>query len=99
MMKTHEPDGTPVYQGNSFTPTVGRIVNYTLTEDDAKSGLGNNGVNAGDKLPAVIVRTWGSTSESAVNLRVLTDGPDAPIWKTSVLPGDEQGRWNWPPRS
>lgn len=69
------------------TPTIGRIVHYVL----------NEGRNAGEERPAIIVRTWGDTPESCVQLQVFTDSGTAgklndflpPVmWKTSVVQDD-----------
>lgn len=79
-------------------PTVGRIVNYKLSEYD-HDNLKNNFYKDSEgklegTLPAVIVRVW---SETTVNLKVITDGP-IDVWKTSVSQGDQPGNWNWPVR-
>lgn len=68
----------------------------------ASQGLGpqihiGNPVEAGDVFPAMIVRTWGSTPESSVQLQVFLDGNDT-FWATSVSEGDGERRWSWPPR-
>ena len=52
-------------------------------------------VDSVTELPAVMVAVFGPT---CANLRVLTDGPDSPAWKTSVLEGTEPGTWHWPAR-
>jgi hypothetical protein len=104
-----------------MTPTIGRIVHYTLSESDAaainkrrddyrkavKGGavafmdepgwqahVGNMAA-AGDVYPAMIVRTWGSTPESAVQLQVFLDGNDT-YWATSRAVGDKPGTYAWP---
>lgn len=108
-------------------PTVGRIVQYTLTQYDAdainrrradfqaflsfhcssshpgqadadghQAHVGNH-VEEGDTFPALIVRPWGDSPESAVNLQVLLDGNDA-YWATSRTVGDGPGHWHWPER-
>ena len=90
--------------------TIGRIVHYTLTEQDASlissrraaqafpAGIvgRHNAVSPGDTYPAMVVRTFGG---SGANLRVLLDGDDT-YWATSRTEGEpgEQGRWVWPPR-
>ena len=56
-----------------------------------------NGASAGDVYPAMIVRTWGSTPESSVQLQVFLDGNDT-YWATSVNEGDGERAWSWPPR-
>lgn len=75
-----------------MTPTIGRIVIYTLSEHDKNSINGNTT----DKLPAIIVNVW---SDTCVNLKVITDGIND-LWKTSVALANE-GRsvpntWVWP---
>ncbi|MDP9185616.1 MAG: hypothetical protein M3O29_08120 [Actinomycetota bacterium] len=68
----------------------------------ASQGLGpqihiGNGVQAGDVYPAMIVRTWGGTRGSSVQLQVFLDGNDT-FWATSVSEGDGERNWQWPPR-
>lgn len=86
-------------------PTIGRIVHYRLTEQDALAiehrraeqplTVGqSNAAHAGDVYPAIVVRCW---DDDVVNLQVFLDGPDS-YWRTSAQHGDEQGRWFWPPR-
>jgi hypothetical protein len=84
-----------------LTPTIGRIVHYVLSDDDADrinrrrtDGAAGNGVRSGDVFPAVIVRTFGGV---AVNLQVFVDGDDV-LWVTSRGEGDGRGSWSWPPR-
>ena len=94
------------------SPTIGRLVHYTLNEGDADlikasrrvtdhqsppAGRGNN-VEEGQTYPALVVRTWGSDVD-AVNLQVFLDGNDT-HWVTSRtegLPGSP-GHWTWPAR-
>ena len=86
-------------------PTIGRIVHYTLTEQDAAQiandrasavdrTLRHNPVSPGQTYPAVVVRTFGGP---AVNLQVFLDGTDT-YWATSRVEGDGPGQWIWPPR-
>jgi hypothetical protein len=83
-------------------PTIGRVVLYKLSEDDARhvqqqrshDGTTANMTGAGRTYPAVVVSTFGG---EAVNLQVLLDGPDS-FWATSRHEGDEPGMWTWPPR-
>jgi hypothetical protein len=56
-----------------------------------------NVANPGDTYPAIIVRTWGSTPESSVNLQVFLDGNDT-LWVTSVVAGEGQRKFAWPQR-
>lgn len=85
-----------------MTVTVGRIVHYRLSEQDAAiieqsriaaDGPGNP-VEPGSVYPAMVVRVWG---HETANLQVFLDGPDT-YWKTSAQPGDDDGDWFWPPR-
>jgi len=92
-------------------PTVGRIVHYVLTDQqaeqinrsrDAIGGRGNY-AQAGDELPLVVVRVWpdeGGPGVDGVNGQVLLDGPDT-LWVTSALPssGPVPGCWHWPERA
>lgn len=73
-------------------PTIGRIVLYTLSEQDAAyitarrniglpagvSTIGSgNSVSAGDIYPATIVRVWDiDGAVPSCNLQVHLDGPD-----------------------
>ncbi|MFG3050341.1 hypothetical protein ACGFZP_05205 [Kitasatospora sp. NPDC048239] len=93
-------------------PTIGRIVHYTLSEQDqqritaqqnrplpdGRSPLSNS-AQAGDAFPAVIVRIWDATPGSPLcNLHVLLDG-ELTLWVTSRAEGAEPGTWAWPPRT
>lgn len=84
-------------------PTVGRIVHYRLTWDDAaqiaatRAGAAGNPPSEGDVCAAIVVSTWGPTTNSAINLQVLLDGPDS-YWAPSRNVGDVPGTWSWPPR-
>jgi hypothetical protein len=72
-----------------MTPSVGRIVHFEVDEYNAKDinaraeVEGGNMVQAGDLLPAVIVRVWGPT---CCNLKIFRDGPQD-VWITSVSQG------------
>lgn len=91
-----------------MTPTIGRIVLYTLSEHDAAAithsrSLAHalaNPVAEGQTYPAMVVRTFGGP---AVNLRVFLDGDDT-YWATSRVectdPSGElaDGKWHWPER-
>ncbi|MGI5161374.1 hypothetical protein [Microbispora sp. CA-102843] len=63
--------------------------------DGHQAHVGNH-VEAGQVYPAIVVRVWESSFNSA-NLQVLLDGNDA-YWATSKAEGDEPGTWAWPPR-
>jgi hypothetical protein len=92
-------------------PTIGRVVTYTLTTDDAnainrrRAGRAirervrvetlGNRVEAGQAYPAVVVRA--APACKACNLQVHLDGRDT-HWATSRTEGTEPGTWAWPPR-
>jgi hypothetical protein len=76
-------------------PTIGRIVTYKTTEDDRAKMISIPNCNVQNELPAIIVKAWGETEDSCVNLKVLLDG-QGDIWKTSAGRGDGEGNWNWP---
>lgn len=87
-------------------PSVGRIVHYTLNQQDAdeinrrrthRVTRTGNDAREGDVYPALIVRIFGETPESAVNLQVLLDGSDS-FWATSRTLGDGPFHWAWPER-
>lgn len=86
-------------------PTIGRVVLYTLTEDDATrarvrtlTGQEQNDPRPGEEYPATIVRVFGAQPGSAANLRVQLDGNGPELWATSRIEGDGPGHWRWPPR-
>lgn len=84
-------------------PTIGRIVHYRLTEQDAAEA----GARAGDVLPAIIVgvfAAWRSVDAPLVcDLQVFLNS-SAPVMLhrqgVSELPPNEDGtgQWFWPPR-
>ena len=94
-------------------PTVGRIVHYKLSQQDADevnrrrtgSGHGENwpeGAQAhtGNSVKAGDVFPMIITvvhSESMVNGQVFLDGNDT-LWVTSRSLGENEFDWNWPPR-
>ena len=89
-------------------PSIGRIVHYRLSAQDAKAinacrlnslntKLSGNPVCEGDTYPMIIVRVWGDKHNSAVNGQVMLDGNDL-FWATSVLVGDGPRSFSWPPR-
>ena len=72
-------------------PTIGRIVLYKLTPGDAAqaayriaNSYHGNAPRHGDVYPAMIVRVWGNTAQSLVQLQVFIDG-DFTLWATSVM--------------
>jgi hypothetical protein len=87
-------------------PAIGRIVHYTLSKQDADEinrrrtdsfVLAGNQAREGDVHPAVIVRIFGETPDSAVNLQVFLDGTDT-FWATSRTLGEGPVHWVWPER-
>jgi hypothetical protein len=91
-------------------PTVGRTVLYMMNAYNVQmvvqrrsfsaghpGELHGNEPAVGDVYPMVIVRTWGSAANSAVNGKVLLDGNDE-LWVTSVACGESQGCFAWPER-
>lgn len=86
-------------------PSIGRIVHYSLTQQDADTvaqnraryGVEGNPVAEGDTFPAIIVRVWSTDPGDGVNLQVWLDGPDM-LWSCSRREGDGPGTWSWPPR-
>jgi hypothetical protein len=103
------PSDFPTRPEASVQPTIGRIVHYTLSEQDAaiinrrRAGRAardridvatlGSRVEGGDVLPATVVRVW----PTSCNLQVTLDGSDA-YWATSRSEGDRPGAWSWPPR-
>lgn len=61
------------------------------------AGHVGNEAREGDVYPAMIVRIFGDTPESAVNLQVVLDGNDT-FWATSRTLGDGPSHWAWPER-
>lgn len=86
-------------------PSIGRIVHYTLSEQDAgrinarrlADPTSGNRVAVGDVFPMTITRVWGDQPTSAVNGQVLLDGSDV-LWVTSVSLGRGARHFVWPPR-
>jgi hypothetical protein len=86
-------------------PSIGRIVHYALSAYEAEraslrrevAGDVGNPVSEGDVFPALIVRVWGDSSQSMVNLQVFLDGSDN-RWITSVSVGVGPGTYAWPTR-
>ncbi len=91
-----------------MTPTIGRIVHYKLSANDAARinqnwRSGNETGNAsteGDIVPLIIVRIWPDEygpGVAGVNGQAFLDGHDT-LWVTSAREGTEPGQWSWPPR-
>lgn len=83
---------------SNIIPTVGRIVLYRFTQENAdylnKGKLPGNIICAGQDYPAIVVVAHGCLPESYVNLQVLLDGP-VQFWATSVKCGDQPGNYRW----
>lgn len=90
-----------------MTPTIGRIVHYTLSEYDAEQierqrpqvvdgRQVRNSAQPGDVFPALIVRAW--PQSICVNLKIFFDG-EGEYWATSRNEGDGPGQWAWPRRT
>jgi len=77
-------------------PSKGRIVLVTLSADCA-AAIGGN-AHEGDTAPAIVTEVFTTYDPPCVNVRILGDGPGAPLWSTSLTQGNEPGQWNWPPR-
>lgn len=79
-------------------PTVGRSVHYRLSEPqaayaDALAGR-KNVLKAGKVCPATVTDVH---SADCVDLRIIIGAHDA--FQTSVMRGDGNGMWDWPPRA
>jgi hypothetical protein len=87
-----------------IAPPVGLTVQYTMDNGTAQSILANrnfagtrgNSVSAGDKVAAVVVRTF-SPHTTTANLRLILDGYDGAVWVTSVAQGNSPFNWNYIP--
>lgn len=96
-----------------MTPTIGRIVHYTLSDQDAvlinkrrddsfvaetAHSIGNM-ARGGDVYPAMVVRVFegGTEANGVCNLQVFLDGNDT-FWATSRTEGEGELHWFWPPR-
>lgn len=94
-----------------IVPTIGRIVWYVLSGSDvtainaaravqraAVPGWYANEALPGQVYPAMVIRPWGETPESSVNLKVFLDGPDD-YWATSRSVSEEpkEGHFHWMP--
>lgn len=85
-------------------PSIGRIVHYRLSGEDAYLINGRrrfapeskgNTVTEGESYPMIITRVWGEHPESAVNGQVFLDGDDV-LWATSVTVGEGPRTFSWP---
>lgn len=76
--------------------SIGRIVHVKLTADCAAQIGGN--AREGDLAPAVVVAAFNDHTPPKVNVRLLGDGPGAPLWCACLLQGSGLGEWDWPAR-
>lgn len=83
-------------------PYLGAIVIYRMA--DYEKGQINN--NNSDEMPAIITRVWGSSAQSAINIKCLPDNTGT-FWRTSVQHQTfgikdgkavmaQGGSWRWP---
>jgi hypothetical protein len=88
-------------------PSIGRVVHYQLSEDDAQlithrrqtvQGLHGNFAQAGQIYAATVVQVWETNPNGACNLQVHLDGTDT-HWATSRTEGTAPGTWAWPART
>ncbi len=87
-----------------IVPTIGRIVWYTVSQEDA--GRIEKQTNyswyrpatefIGGTYPAMIVSVAGDKPDSCVNLKVELDSPDC-FWATSRKVGEGPGFYQWMP--
>lgn len=65
---------------------VTHLAAHRADPDGSQLHVGN-GVSAGDVVPMMIVRVWGTDPTSSVNGQVFLDGNDV-YWVTSVTAGE-----------
>lgn len=87
-------------------PTLGRIVHYTLTDEDVRR-LDNDRIttlaygnlpHAGDSVPAIVVGGMNADAPRTVNLQACLDGNDR-LWIANAAEGEEAGQWHYPVKS
>lgn len=76
-------------QINKRRTDAARCINKHAWEADGSQVHVGNQVAAEQIVPAMVVAVWGSTPESAVNLKVMLDGSDD-YWVTSTSVEDER---------
>ena len=59
----------------------------------AQAHIGNS-VSEGDVFPMMVTKVW---QPGYVNGQVFLDGNDC-FWATSVIEGNDERQWSWPPR-
>lgn len=89
-------------------PTIGRIVHYTLTANDAdeinklrQESAGTkcgNVAHEGQVYPLIITHVWGDQPSSAFNGSCFLDGNDL-FWVTSTEIGEGKRKCQWPSRA
>ena len=85
----------------SQAPSLGRIVHYALTEEQAAQVSASrklrprrgNEVLPGQVYPMIITQVW----PDSINGQVFLDGSDS-LWVTSAHEGKTPGTWCWPPK-
>jgi hypothetical protein len=68
--------------------------------EDVFYRLPNDTRSPGEQRPAKVVKVWGDHPGAAINLVVFVDGSNDgfdthTIWRTSVVPGDQPGQWQY----
>lgn len=76
-------------------PSIGRIVHYTLDEEDVKSILEEKEVlhEVGKIVPALVVAV---NEDCSIAAQVFLDGPNEIYFIDDVFQGNENGTWRWP---
>lgn len=115
MAARQQADVRTILSSNEETPkqraSVGRIVLYTLSQDDVLGIIGQrdaagvegryNRPTFGEDYPLVVVRVWDNEYGDGipgVNGQVFLDGGDT-FWVTSRAEGSGEGTWHWPVRN
>lgn len=87
-----------------MTPTVGRIVHYTLSEGDEAllkeryaDAIGRTLNTPRDGKAQVELAQLSYPGQTWANLQVFLDGA-VTYWATSRSEGENPGTWAWPPR-
>lgn len=89
-----------------ISPVIGRIVHYTLNQDNVDAiekrrkelfWLTGNQVFEGYVVPMIILAVWGPDNTSAVNGQAFIDG-NHNLWVPSVVQDDsgKPGTWRLP---
>lgn len=94
LFKLNETDAATINKRREDAHRVRRA--GFLVDTGFHAHVGNR-AEAGDVYPALVVRRWGDTPESVIQLQVFLDGNDT-YWATSVAEGDGEHQWSWPAR-